>query len=40
MPDEQYRHMVCVEAGNALDDAYPLAPGSSHTLHCEIGVIR
>jgi glucose-6-phosphate 1-epimerase len=40
MPDDQFEHMVCVEAGNALDDAYRLAPGASHTLHCEIGVIR
>ena len=40
MPDDQYRHMVCVEAGNALDDAYRLAPGASHTLYCEISAGR
>lgn len=38
MPEEQFEHMVCVEAGNALDDAYQLEPGASHTLYCAISV--
>ena len=32
MPDDQYAHMVCVEAGNALDNAYPLRAGESHSM--------
>ncbi|MEF8981231.1 D-hexose-6-phosphate mutarotase [Thiohalorhabdus sp.] len=38
MPDEDYVHMVCVEAGNALDDAYTLPAGANHTLKAWIGV--
>lgn len=37
MPDEDYVHMVCVEAGNALDDAYTLPAGASHTMTARIG---
>lgn len=32
MPDDQYQHMVCVEAGNALQNGYELAAGQRHTM--------
>ncbi|AHF00427.1 aldose 1-epimerase [Thiomicrospira aerophila AL3] len=32
MPDDQYQHMVCVEAGNALQNGYELAAGERHTM--------
>ncbi len=32
MPDDQYAHMVCVEAANALDNAYALKAGGSHSM--------
>lgn len=32
MPDDQFHAMVCVEAGNALDNRYTLKAGASHTL--------
>jgi len=38
MPDEGYRTMVCVEAGNALDNAYTLPAGARHTLTTRIAV--
>lgn len=31
-PVEQYHHMVCVEAGNALKNSYKLAAGEKHSL--------
>jgi glucose-6-phosphate 1-epimerase len=30
--DQGYRNMVCIEAANAADDVYRLAPGEEHTL--------
>ncbi len=38
--DEEYRRMVCIEAANTRQDAVTLAPGGSHTLATEIGLIR
>jgi glucose-6-phosphate 1-epimerase len=38
MPDDGYRTMVCVEAGNALDKAYTLPAGAHHTLTTRIAV--
>jgi glucose-6-phosphate 1-epimerase len=38
MPDGAYTSMVCVEAGNALDDGYRLAPGQQHELRMSIAV--
>ncbi|WP_440054499.1 D-hexose-6-phosphate mutarotase [Pseudoalteromonas sp. T1lg65] len=35
--DEEYHRMLCLEAGNVMDDAVTLAPGESHTL---VTVIR
>ncbi len=35
---DEYLHMVCVEAANALDDAVTLAPGAAHTLATELSV--
>ena len=32
MPDDQYTHMVCVEAANALDNSYILKAGESHRM--------
>ena len=32
MPDGAWREMVCVETANAIDNAYTLHPGESHTL--------
>ena len=32
MPDDQYPRMVCVEAGNALQNAYELKPGEKHVM--------
>lgn len=32
MPDDQYSRMVCVEAANALDNAYTLKAGESHSM--------
>ncbi len=32
MPDDAWREMVCVETANAIDNAYTLQPGQSHTL--------
>jgi glucose-6-phosphate 1-epimerase len=37
---EEYRHMVCIEAGNIRQDAVLLAPGTGHTLATEFTVIR
>ena len=37
--DEDYRNMVCIEAANTLHDAVRLAPGESHALATEIGLI-
>lgn len=38
LPDDGYRHFVCVETANALDDCPTLAPGESHSLGCRITV--
>ncbi|MFP4610522.1 MAG: D-hexose-6-phosphate mutarotase [Thiohalophilus sp.] len=38
MPDDQYAHMVCVEAANALDNAYTLKAGESHSMKMTITV--
>lgn len=38
MPDDSWLSMVCVEAANALDDAYILKAGACHTLTMTIGV--
>ncbi|MDZ7663365.1 D-hexose-6-phosphate mutarotase [Thiohalophilus sp.] len=38
MPDDQYDHMVCVEAANALDNAYTLKAGESHSMKMTIAV--
>lgn len=38
MPDEDWVSMVCVEAANALDNAYTLKAGASHTLTMTLGV--
>lgn len=40
MPDAACTRMLCVETGNALDDAYRLEPGASHTLRCRISADR
>lgn len=32
MPNDQYQHMVCVEAGNALQNGYELAAGARHVM--------
>ena len=39
MPDDQYAHMVCVEAANALDNAYVLAAGETHRMTMTLAVI-
>ena len=36
--DDEWPAMVCVEAANALDDAYTLAPGATHTLRTRLSV--
>ena len=36
LPDDGYRHFVCVETANARDDLHTLEPGVSHTLGCRI----
>ena len=36
--DDEWTAMVCVEAANALDDAFTLAPGASHTLRTRLRV--
>lgn len=38
MPDADYARMMCVETGNALDDAYVLKAGEKHVMLCEISV--
>ena len=38
MPDDDWVSMVCVEAANALDNAYTLPAGAAHTLSMAIGV--
>ena len=38
--DEEYRHMVCIEAANVHHDAVELAPGARHILATEISLIR
>ncbi len=38
MPDDQYDHMVSVEAANALDNAYTLKAGESHSMKMTIAV--
>lgn len=37
MPDDQYLKMLCVEAGNALENGYFLQPGETHTLGMQLG---
>lgn len=32
MPDDQYRHTLCAEVANVLEDAYPLGPGDRHCM--------
>ncbi|WP_394181639.1 D-hexose-6-phosphate mutarotase [Marinomonas posidonica] len=36
MDKEDYRRFVCVEAGNALSDAYVIAPGDIHQLKLKV----
>ncbi|SMF56807.1 D-hexose-6-phosphate mutarotase [Pseudogulbenkiania subflava] len=36
LPDDGYRHFVCVETANAGRDARRLAPGESHTLRTRL----
>lgn len=36
LPDDGFRHFVCVETANAGDDVIELAPGGEHTLACRI----
>jgi len=38
MPDDQYRKTVCVEVANALDDAYELKAGASHSMSMRLYV--
>ncbi|MDT8385767.1 MAG: D-hexose-6-phosphate mutarotase, partial [Gammaproteobacteria bacterium] len=38
MPDDEYAHMVCVEAANALDNAYTLKAGESHRMAMTLAV--
>lgn len=38
MPDDQYRKTVCVEVANALDDAYALKAGASHSMGMRLSV--
>ncbi|MBI3143757.1 MAG: D-hexose-6-phosphate mutarotase [Pseudogulbenkiania sp.] len=38
LPDDGYRHFVCVETANAGQDARLLAPGASHTLSTRLSV--
>ncbi|MFP3873357.1 MAG: hypothetical protein ACLFV1_02785 [Thiohalophilus sp.] len=38
--DDQYNHMVCVEAANALDNACTLKAGESHSMKMVIAVNR
>ncbi|MCB5161124.1 D-hexose-6-phosphate mutarotase [Marinomonas algarum] len=36
MEDEDYRHFVCVEAANALDDVYKIPAGGIHQLKLKV----
>lgn len=36
MEDTDYQRFVCVEAGNALDNAYKIAPGEIHQLKLKV----
>jgi glucose-6-phosphate 1-epimerase len=36
--DEEWKQMICVEAGNILGGAISLDPGEEHTMHAEIGL--
>ncbi|MFI8621793.1 D-hexose-6-phosphate mutarotase [Marinomonas sp. NPDC078689] len=38
MEDEDYRHFVCVETANALNDAYEIKPGDMHQLRLNVMV--
>ena len=38
MPEDGYRHMVCVETANASDDIVRIEPGGEHTLAAEFQV--
>jgi glucose-6-phosphate 1-epimerase len=38
LPDDAYRHFVCVETANVADDAVTLAPGGTHRLVADIGL--
>lgn len=38
LPDDGYRHFVCVETANAGRDARLLAPGASHTLSARLAL--
>lgn len=38
MEDEDYRHFVCVETANALDNAYKIEPGDMHQLRLSVTV--
>ena len=40
LADEEYRQMICIEAGNVRQDGRSLAPGESHTLATELRLIR
>ena len=40
MPDDAYRHFVCVEPANAFTDQIRLAPGETHTLSTRISCHR
>jgi D-hexose-6-phosphate mutarotase len=38
--DEEYQHMVCIEAGNVRQDGRTIAPGASHTLATEFRIFH
>ncbi|REG82583.1 D-hexose-6-phosphate mutarotase [Marinomonas pollencensis] len=39
MEDEDYRHFVCVETANALNDSYEIKPGDMHQLRLNVSVV-
>lgn len=38
LPDDKYRHFVCIESTNALSDSITLKPGETHTITQKISV--
>lgn len=37
--DDEWTEMLCIEAANALDDAYELKPGGTHTMAQRISIL-